>query len=245
MRIQKNLLFVALSMIVFSAVFFTNPALAAETDKNSIVVNGEGTISINPDKAVLYFGVETMDSTAEAAQSKNAKIVQKAIAELKKIGITEQNIKTSRYSVYPQYDYNDKTNARTLTGYRANNSFEITTKDVDNTGIIMDVAMKAGVTNNEGIYFSVENPNRYYAQALKLAVENSKQSANVIAQTLGVTIKEATNVTEMGNRNSYLKQSYSGGSASAEMSMDSANAVPDIKYEKIEISAMISVTYTY
>lgn len=246
MRIQKNLLFAALSVAVLSAVFFAKPALAAETEKNSIVVNGEGIVTVNPDKAVLYFGIETIDTTAEAAQNKNVQIVQNAISELKKIGIAEENIKTSRYSVYPQYKYNERTEERILNGYRVSNSFEVTTKEVDNTGIIMDTAMKAGVTNNNGVYFSVENPNQYYAQALKLAVANSKQSANVIAQALGVTVKEAANVTEMGNRNSYLKESYNAGGSSAAMTMDAEeSAVPDIRYDKIEVSAFVTVTYTY
>lgn len=245
MRIQKNLLFAAFSVAVLSTVFFAKPTFAAETEKNSIVVTGEGIVTVNPDKAVLHFGVETIDTTAKAAQNKNVQIVENAIAELKKIGIAEKDIKTSRYSVYPQYKYNDSTEERILTGYRVNNNFEVTTKNVDNTGIIMDAAMKAGVTTNNGVYFSVENPNQYYAQALKLAVENSKQSANVIAQTLGTTIKETINVTEMGNRNSYLKESYSEG-ISAAMARDAdTSAIPDIRYDKIEISAFITATYTY
>lgn len=223
---------------------FTKTVLAAEEKTKTIEVNGKGIVSVSPDLATLYLGVETVAPTAEGAQAENAKIVANAINELKKIGIAESNIKTSQYTVYPDYKYHDSTGERTVTGYRANYDFQVKTKEINSVGKILDTAIKAGVSSNHNISYSVENPKPYYAQALKLAVNHSKENANVIAGALGVTLGSAVNVTEQSSGNSY----YRTEAASSKM-MDGAGAntsgMAELYYDTIEITAAITATYEY
>lgn len=56
----------------------------------------------NDDKMIcLPHGKETADK----AQSENAKAVKKVIAQLTENGVAEKSIRTTYYSMYPEYDY--------------------------------------------------------------------------------------------------------------------------------------------
>lgn len=219
-------------------------AFAADNvDKGSITVNGKGIVMVDPDKATIRMAVETTDKTAKAAQDKNSEIVKKAVEAMRALGVGEKDIVTSYYSVYPQYRYDEKTEQRVLTGYRAYNGFEIITKDVEHTGKYIDAAVKAGVTNNKGVSFSLENPDKYYAQALKLAVENASTNATVIAEALGSKLGNSVTITEYLGDSSYIREAKDMDSEMVTRSADLGVGSVDIRYNKIDVSAKITVTY--
>ncbi len=222
-------------------------AFAAEgtVQKGSITVNGKGIVMVDPDKATIRMGVETTDKTAKQAQDKNAAIVKKAVEAMKALGVVEKDIITSYYSVYPQYRYDDKTEQRVLTGYRVYNAFQIITKDVDHTGKYIDAAVKAGVTNNDGVDFSVENPDKYYARALKLAVENASVNAKTIAETLGSNLGHVISVTEHSSNASYMREVDVTNRKMETMGAGADGASIDIRYDKIEVCAYITAVYGY
>ena len=94
----------------------TGFAYAAEGEIN---VNGMGVVMADPDTAKINLSVETMGKTSEAAQRENNKILQHVTKAMQNMGVTKENIVTTYTSVYPQYNYDDKTGERTTFGYRS------------------------------------------------------------------------------------------------------------------------------
>ena len=72
-----------------------------------VTVSASGTVRLVPDKASVAFGVTTEEASADLAQSKNSEAVDNVIAVLTERGIEEKSIRTTNYSLYPQYDYSD------------------------------------------------------------------------------------------------------------------------------------------
>ena len=210
-----------------------------------INVNGTGVVMADPDTAKINLSVETTGKTSELAQKENNKIVQSVTKAMQNMGVTKENIVTTYTSVYPQYDYNELTDKHTVQGYRSYTDLQVTTKDIDNTGKYIDAALKAGATGTNGVNFSVADQSVYYSQALQVAVKNAGKSAEAIAQAYGRQLGAVKSVTE-NSRNAYYAESANKFMAMEEsMSADSAAGGTAISYGKIQITANISVTYSF
>lgn len=248
-KLQKFSVLIVLAATMLSCLQVS--AFAAETNpvqaQRQIIVNGTGIVKVAPDTATLRFGVETLEKTAQAAQDKNAATVNKVISQLIDMGIQKDKIITNYYSVYPQYRYNDETGEKTLTGYQAYNSFSAITSDVNNAGKYIDAAIKAGANNNEGISFSLANPNKHYSQALKLALENASSNANAIASAVGKTVGTPIQIKEQSSNMSYVEQesNYVNTNLTKERGSADMAGGANIRYDKIQVTANIEAIYTY
>lgn len=76
-----------------------------DDERSTLSTSGTATTKVDPDKVSITAGVETDGDTAAAAASKNAELMNKVIAALKELGITDDQLSTSSYSVYPIYEY--------------------------------------------------------------------------------------------------------------------------------------------
>lgn len=239
-------LFTGIGAVLLSLGIMSVTAFASELPQKQIIVNGNGDIQAQPDMATIYLGATTTAATAAEAQSNCNNIMNNVTERLLGLGIVKEDILTGSYNVYPRYNYNDATGERAISGYQANYSIQVKTKDIDNVGILISAATEAGANSNDGVEFSIADPAPYYEQALKQAVKNANISANAIAQSLGVPLGAAIQVEENSGGYSYNSFKSAGGSnmAATEAAMDAGSSA-DITYDKITISARIRVTYTY
>lgn len=235
----------------------TITAFAAETTQTvnkTIEVNGKGVITAKPDVASIYITVDTKEDTAERAQEKNAQKMEDITKALKALGVRDENIITQHYSI----DKNEKFNSEKQTwepdGYKAYHSFIVKVNDVSNVGKYIDVVAKVGVTSINSVSFSISDPNKYYKQALQAAVRNANASAAALSEalgtTLGTTLGSCISVQEVKSYNSYEREAgymTEKSMAMENMAMDSATPASgaNIKYEDIEITAGVIMTYAY
>ncbi|WP_458408447.1 SIMPL domain-containing protein [Anaerotignum sp.] len=216
-------------------------AYAAEGEIN---VNGMGVVMADPDTATINLSVETMGKTSEAAQKETNKIVQAVTKAMQNMGVTKENIVTAYTSVYPQYNYDDKTGERTAIGYRSYTDLQVTTKDINNAGKYIDAALKAGATGTGGVNFSVADQSVFYGQALQAAVKNAEKSATSIANAYGRQLGAVKSVTE-NSRNAYYVETVNMSNMMAKEDSAAAGGGTSISYGKIQITANISVTYNF
>lgn len=153
-------------------------------DQNIMTLTGKGQVTAVPDIAVLRLGVETIGENLTAIQSENARISQAVLQAIKQLGITD--IKTAFYTINKVYDYVD--NRQIDKGYSVRNILEIRTRNMDQVGKVIDVAVAAGANIVDFIEFEVSEPDIYYLQALNMAVEDAKQKALSIADTLDIIV---------------------------------------------------------
>jgi len=233
------------AFFIVAALVLGTCATSFAADK-SISVAGKGVVSVEPDTAVMSFTITTNGADASQAQGKNATVFNSVSAALVSAGITEDNIKTSWYYVYPKYKYDEGN--ETLIGYEANNTFDVTTTDKENVGKYIDIALKSGVTQNGGVTFKISQPEKYYGEALADSIANARLSAETIARSLGVVLGSPVSVTELGNGNAYnidnprLEAAKMNSAASG---TDSATGYVDIGYDKIDVTANVSVVYSF
>lgn len=185
---SRNLLAVSVLLFVcFTAVGVTG-AEEPTAQPRSISVVGMGEVSATPDLALLSVAVETTGRTAEEASGANAVKSTQVLAAIKKALEEGDSVKTTRYSLQPQYASHKpgSSDPPQITGYRAGNEVLAEIHDVAAVGSILDAAFAAGANRVSNLSFVVEDRNPYTRAALADAGSEARAQAESIAAALGV-----------------------------------------------------------
>lgn len=213
--------------------------LLQSQESGKIHVVGSGSVVAEPDIATLNLGVSVEKKTVAEAREAAAAAMTAVIAALKANGIAENDIRTERFSIYPQYDYTD--NGRVLRGYRVNNTVSTKVRELENLSGVIDGAAEAGgdiiVVNS--IQFMIEDPTPLQAQARGLAVKDAEAKAQTLADASGVKLGKPVAITE----------TTSGGpppiafAKAEEFAADTAHSSTPI--EAGELTVIVNVTVVY
>ena len=221
------------------------PTLISESGSDvqkTISLTGAGIASATADQATLNLGVEVTKETAGEAISENANLMAAVIEALKNQGISEEDIKTTNYNVYAQYDW--KEDGRELVGYTVSNMVQVTVKDIDNVGNVIDVAGEAGSNSINGISFglSEEKMAELKTAAYILALGDAQDKADLIADTLGLTISGVQSVTE----NSYtpVRTYLEYADAGMDMAMSSKAPTPILSGD-LSVSVNVHIVFLF
>jgi uncharacterized protein YggE len=218
-------------------------AVQAQSDTEdtvrSISVNGTGRVKAEPDVADISLGVTKQGDDAQSASGEAATAMEAVIAALLKAGIAEADIQTSSLSLYPVYDYNE--NPPDIEGWEASNMVNVTVRDIESVGSVVDAATVAGATNVSGITFRVEDPTAAEAEARSAAVADAKAKADQLAADAGVNIIGIISISESGGQQPmplyYQSDTMAMGAASAEM------AKTPVLPGEVELSISVFIQY--
>ncbi len=163
----------------------------------TIQVAGTGSVQAEPDTAAIRIGVTTEDANAQNAVSHNTAATAKVIAELEAASVERKDLKTSNFSVYPQYRTEGDTKHQVLT-YRVSNTVTVTIHDIGKVGDILTKVVAAGSNQINGPIFSVSNPEKYLNEARKKAVDNAMAKAGAYASAAGLKLGAVLEISEPG-----------------------------------------------
>jgi uncharacterized protein YggE len=162
-----------------------------------VVVMGDATVQSQPDTAILTVAVVTLNASASEAQSENASKTDAVISAVKAAAGAGAEVKTSGYSLQPQYVYKEGT-VPTITSYIARNSVSVTTGALSRVGATIDAASRAGANSVDGLYFTLRHDEQPRNKALADATREAAAKARVIAETLGGRVVRIVEVQEAG-----------------------------------------------
>ncbi|WBW96725.1 SIMPL domain-containing protein [Oceanirhabdus sp. W0125-5] len=197
---------------------------------------GEGIVTAKPNQAIISLGVVTKDKDVKNAKDENAELANQVLKNLMKIGIKEEEIETSTYTISSMYDYQD--GKKIFRGYEVKHIFKITIKDLSKVSEVIDVAAESGANVVNYIRFTVSNPEFYYNQALEKAVINARKKGEVVARTIGVKINKIplrVNEKEIDRAVRYFEMSKLAV-------MDSSTP---IQLGNVEFKSRVSVVFQY
>ncbi len=153
-----------------------------------ISVSGTASISLAPDIVTLVLGVEALDESVAQARADAAEAMAGIVDVLSAAGIEDKDIQTQRLSIQPQYDYSSET--RQLIGFSVNNIVNVTIRNIDSVGSIIDRSVEAGgdLTRVQSIYFSVDDTSSYENKLVADAVQDATDKAQHLADLTGVAL---------------------------------------------------------
>ncbi len=155
-------------------------------NRGRIIVRGTGRITAAPDTALITLGVVTEGQDLERLQEENAETSTGVIKAILNFGIPRDNIKTSSYTIEPQYDYVE--GRQIFKGYRVSNILSIEVTRLSEVGEIIDRAVNAGANIVQGVSFIIKNADSYYNEALRLALRNAQSKALTLSQDMAIKI---------------------------------------------------------
>jgi uncharacterized protein YggE len=189
---------------------------------STLSVSSTATTEVRPDQLSVTIGVETNGTSAQDAVLQNSNLTAQVIAAVRGLGIDENRIETSSYSVLPIYQYIQPLQPcieiyppppgcetrQEIIGYRATNTVTVTldvpflrmvtppTPDVG-AGQVIDAAVRAGANRVDGILFFI-SPDRQQEIRNTLigdAIANARQRANIAAEALDMAVTGVESAT--------------------------------------------------
>lgn len=203
-----------------------------------MTVNGIGTLSIEPDVAKIQLGVVTQNQELTQAQQQNAQLLNQVLQSLQKLGISEENIQTVDFTIYPQYDYVD--GKQEFRGYEVMHTILVTIENLAQTGSVIDTAVQNGANKVSNIQFTVENPQSYYEQALSTALVNALAKAQTIADTLQLNL-DPSPIKVLEKTNDEPPSTYKTFSSTADIS----TITTPIETGQLDIVAKVETQFQY
>lgn len=217
--------------------------VAADTPQmqNRVTVVGKGELSVKPDIVYLSVGVETYADSAKSAQKSNAQKMEKVLAVLKNTWkISEKDIKTEQFNVQPNYTYSDK-EGRKVKNYIATHMLEVTMRDLDKVGDLLDAVSEAGANQIGNARFSVENRDIHEAQVIEKAMASADIKAQAVAKGAKRQLGIVVNVVQAEAANNEV---FPGMKESLNMAAQSmADSNTSVKPGEIKLVTQLYVQY--
>lgn len=193
----------------------------------TISITGTGTITAEPDIAVVRAGAVSEAPTARAAMEANTKIMADTFAALRAMGVEDRDMQTSRLTVEPRYTYFNSSSSEErrpprIDGYQVFNNLTVRVRDLTIIGDVLDALITAGVNQMGGLSFSVDEPDALFDQARADAVEDAVAQAQLLTQAAGVSLGRIISISQSSPQQNPPMQPQFARMAMA----DSAESVP-------------------
>lgn len=168
---------------------------AEQPTRPTLSVEGTGEANAAPDQATVAIGITTHAADAAKAQNDNAWTaaqIQNAIAAL---GIDAKDIQTQNYSFRPTYRTEENRRSE-INGYTVDNTVLVCVRDIKLTGKVVDAALSHGANEISSLSFTASDARALRKVALKNAIADARDKADIIAQGLGKRIVGIQTVSE-------------------------------------------------
>ena len=176
--------------------------------QTGIWVNGQAKIMTTPDIVEMSLGIESINKIVSESVKAVSLDHEKLISILSNRGIKKNEIKTTRYTINPQYKYTK--DGSELTGYKVSHYLSFTYRNLDKIGELIDTISYGpeSIGNNlriNSINFSIENPMVFESKLRENAIADAKRKADELANFANITLGSPIYISENSPTN-FTKQ---------------------------------------
>jgi uncharacterized protein len=232
---------IAIFLVFFLYIKFVGPIpfsinSVQTTKTNLFTADGTGKATGIPDTAQLSIGVTKTAATVTDAQNQTNAAANKIIVDLKGLGVEEKNIKTTNYSINPNYDYSK--GGQNIAGYTVTQNLEVKITPIETTNKAIDAVTVDGANLVGGINFVFDEKTQkdLENQARTEAVKTAKEKAENLAKATGIRLGKIVDVQE--------SNSYTPRPIMMAKSLE-ANGAGDTQLQPGENSISITITLSY
>lgn len=232
---RKTLLLVAVLGLAVCA------TAAEEPFHRTLTVTGTAEVKVAPDICLTSFIVSTRNRSAAQAYKDNNEQMGKLNTAIKDLGIEGRDLKTTNFSITPEYHYEKSTSRRVFDDYLVVNNLSVSVRDLTKVSSVLDAAMAAGAVEVGGVTFTVENPKKYTADARIDALKAAKAKAEIIAAETGVKIRKPMSISESEPNN--YGWMYAQANTAVTRGGDMVSDSPSLEPGEVKITHTVYITY--
>jgi uncharacterized protein YggE len=207
-----------------------------ETQRDTIFISAEGKVQALPDIAAISVGVQTERKTVAEAQKENTSRMNAILAKAKELGVAPADLKTTNYSIYPQYDWID--GKQIERGYQVVQNAEVKVRDLAKIGDILAAVGELGANQVGGVTFTIDDPEELRQQARLKALEAAKKKAEALAAAAGVKLGKIVSFSESAVEGGYPGQFYDRA-----MGLGGGSVAPSVEQGSLDVVVNVSVSY--
>ena len=182
----------------------SSTASQSGTSESGIWVTGEGSVTLEPDLAVLGLGVEARGETVSEALADASTAMDAVLGALRSRDIQDRDVQTRNFNVRPEYEYQEvvqsgaRRQVRVLVGYVVSNTVTVKIRDLNSVGVVIDDVVTAGgdATRIDDVGFTVDDQSAYAEELRSKAVADAMAKARHFASLAGVSLGEPTFISE-------------------------------------------------
>lgn len=229
-RITAFYVVIALITLIILSSLFRDKIM--DDDNWQVSFSGRGKVQYQPDIANVYMGVKIdKKEKADEALKELSDKVEKVLTSVKALGIPESDINTEAYSLTPHYDFEN--NVSKLTGYDASQIIAVKLKNINENpekiSQMIKTSSDAGINQINNIAFEPSNLEDLQQQARIAAINDAKNKANEMANSIGIRLKKIIGWWENSYPIPYYsQQAFDGKGGGAEVSASIPAGVNEI-----------------
>ena len=152
-----------------------------------ISVVGRGEIKVSPDRATIQISVQTRAATAATAADENATKQQSVLSALKALGLTDDQLSTINYNVYPEQRY-EQGKEPVIVAYNVTNTILVDVRKLSQVGPVIDAALAHGANMIASLQFYASNTEAARRSAIASAIEKARADAEAAAHAAHGTL---------------------------------------------------------
>ena len=176
-------------------------ASASGAVPRTITVVGQGKVHLKPDIATINVGAEARADVVSAAKAEVDDQIAAITAALKAAGVAEKDIQTSHYGIYferePMPVMSEGLATESQGGYVVSTLLQVTIRDVEKAGEVLDAVVQAGANQVYGVTFTVSDESTWESQARAEAMADARSRAQELAGLAGVELGDVLTVSEV------------------------------------------------
>jgi uncharacterized protein YggE len=208
------------------------PTSGSDSAIHSLTVSGSGKVTVVPDVARVYLGVTLTKPTVKEARDAAAKTMTDVLAAIKGLGIADADIQTTGLSLSARYANGSSTK---IVGYIISEQVQVTVRNLDKAGEVVDAATAKGATDVNGISFELADPAKALDDARGAAVTAARTSALAMASAAHVTLGAVISISDA----SAPGPIYYGAASAAPM----ADVKTPVQPGTQDVSAVVTVVF--
>jgi len=178
-------------MKLYATAFLTtllfSPLVPAETVR-TVSVSGQGEVHAQPDRAHVVLGVEARKPTLDEARAQVTRGVEAVLKLTRDLKIDPKDVQATRFTVQPEYDWNNQKHTRNLLGYYVTRQVQIELKDLEKLGTLIERAVDAGANQISDPALDSSRRHDLEREALAKAVEDARLNAETLARAAGAKL---------------------------------------------------------
>jgi len=170
---------------------------SASSTSRTIQVTGTAQVNVTPDICFVDVTVNTRNrQSASKAYDKNNGIAAEIRAAAESLGIDEKDVKSTSFTIAPQYRWSDSQERSVFDGYLVSHSLRVQVRDLDTVSDVLDAAVTAGAKTVNQVLFTVEHPKEHTKEARTEAMLAARRKAEEFAKLNGVQLGKPITISE-------------------------------------------------
>lgn len=176
-------------LVILSCLLFSCSVFAAATpEQPHVITSGFAEVKVNPDMAVIEVSAEVIDKDVlKAKQQLDKRVNDFIVLAINELQIKQPQIVAQTLYTHPEYEYR-KDDKPLLVGYKASRQLTISLLDLDKLSQLLDLILANQLQQVNNIRFEIQDSGDLQLKARKLAIEDAKAKAEMLAKSFGAEL---------------------------------------------------------